>query len=153
MKNKKSKKNCSFVSSHTRAQKRQRLSSFVAEERPPRENNDDDDDDDHYYRVEERMAPTPGIHTPDEPYVPSSDKCWGAKGHWHMKKPVDVMFENQAKVTPCSVPENGHICGNDQNWEVRLKEEHSQFVPNAKNFAPRPKNWKANRNKNYYGTN
>ena len=52
-----------------------------------------------------------------------------------MKKPVDVMFENQAKVTPCSVPENGHICGNDQNWEVRLKEEHSQFVPNAKNFA------------------
>jgi hypothetical protein len=26
-------------------------------------------------------------------------------------------------------------------------------VPNAKNFAPRPKNWKVNRNKNYYGTN
>ena len=52
-----------------------------------------------------------------------------------MKKPVDVMFENQAKVTPCSVPENGLICGNDQNWEVRLKEEHSQFVPNAKNFG------------------
>lgn len=156
MKNKKSKNKRSFVSSHTRAQKRQRLSSFVAEERPPRETNEDEDEDDHhhhYYRVEERMAPTPGIHTPDEPYVPSSDKCWGAKGHWHMKKPVDVMFENQAKVTPCSVPENGHICGNAQNWEVRLKEEHSQFVPNAKNFAPRPKNWKANRNKNYYGTN
>ena len=99
------------------------------------------------------MSPTYGIHAPDEPYVPSSDKCWGAKGHWHMKKPVDVMFENQAKTTPCSIPENGNICGNEKNWEVRLKEEHSQFVPNAKNFAPRPKNWKVNRNKNYYGTN
>ena len=99
------------------------------------------------------MSPTYRIHEPDEPYVPSSDKCWGAKGHWHMKKPVDVMFENQAKTTPCSIPENGNICGNEKNWEVRLKEEHSQFVPNAKNFAPRPKNWKVNRNKNYYGTN
>ena len=70
-----------------------------------------------------------------------------------MKKPIDQEFEAQIHATPCTFADNSMICMQARNWEVRLSEEQSQFVPNAKNFAPRAKNWKVGRNSNYYGNN
>lgn len=39
---------------------------------------------------------TPGIHT-GEPYVPSSDMAWGARGKWEGKAWTDVSFERQVR--------------------------------------------------------
>jgi hypothetical protein len=37
-----------------------------------------------------------------------------------------------------------------RNHEVRLRDEDSKFVPNAKNVAPRAKDWKAGAHANAY---
>jgi len=51
---------------------------------------------------------TPGIHT-GEPYVPSSDMAWGARGKWEGKAWTDVSFERQVAKTKCVVGYDGWI--------------------------------------------
>mmetsp|Transcript_33196 Transcript_33196/g.63732 ORF Transcript_33196/g.63732 Transcript_33196/m.63732 type:complete len:115 (+) Transcript_33196:113-457(+) len=83
---------------------------------------------------------TPGIHT-GEPYVPSSDMAWGARGKWEGKAWTDVSFERQVAKTKCVVGYDGWI-DDARTWESRGKDSESTFRPNVKNMAPRPADWK-----------
>lgn len=98
------------------------------------------------------MPITPGIHTPHVPYEPpASEHAWGAKGEWNMKKGMDVELEEQVERTRTVEGFDGRIDHPTlRNHEVRLTEEESRFVPNAKNFAPRPENWKPGKHQNYF---
>ncbi len=96
------------------------------------------------------MPITPGIHEPDKPYaVPDSEHAWGAKGDWHGKSALNCYLEDQYERTCTTEGYDGRI---DHiglaNHEVRLRDEDSKFIPKAKNFAPRPTNWKPGKHKN-----
>ena len=98
------------------------------------------------------MPITPGIHEPDKPYVvPDSEHAVGAKGDWHGKSALNCYLEDQYERTRTTEGFDGRI---DHialaNHEVRLRDEDSKFIPNAKNIAPRPENWKSGKHKNYF---
>ena len=96
--------------------------------------------------------PTKGVHDPSKAYAPSSPMAWGPMGEWNMKLPEHVDIEEQYERTRTTEGFDGRIDhdGALTNHEVRLKDEDSKFVPNVKNFAPRPKNWKAGKHKNSF---
>jgi hypothetical protein len=96
--------------------------------------------------------PTKGVHDPTTAYAPSSPMAWGPMGEWNMKLPEHVDIEEQYERTRTTEGFDGRIDhdGALTNHEVRLKDEDSKFVPNVKNFAPRPKNWKAGKHKNSF---
>ena len=58
----------------------------------------------------------------------------------------------QAAASNCSSHWVHHDIFLEGNYEVRLKDADSTFVPNVGNLAPRPAKWSATRFKNQPGT-
>jgi len=51
---------------------------------------------------------TPGMHSPDTPYMPSNTLAWGPKGEWGPAKSFEqIGFENQAKESMSYVGQDG----------------------------------------------
>jgi hypothetical protein len=98
------------------------------------------------------MPITPGVHEPHVAYVPpASEHAWGAKGDWAGKSARDCYLEEQYEKTRTTEGYDGRIDhARLRNHEVRLRDEDSKFVPNAKNVAPRAKDWKAGAHANAY---
>ena len=96
------------------------------------------------------MPVSRGVHTPHVEYVPSSEFAWGPKGEWSKQSAEDQDFESQYQETSTVEGYDGRIDHlRLKNHEVRLRDEDSKFIPNVKNFAPRPAGWKVGKNKNY----
>jgi len=66
--------------------------------------------------------------------------------------PRPSLFVPQAAATNCSSHWVHHDIFLEGNYEVRLKDADSAFVPNVGNLAPRPAKWSATRFKNQPGT-
>jgi hypothetical protein len=97
-----------------------------------------------------KMPVSRGVHTPHVEYVPSSEFAWGPKGEWSKQSAEDQDFESQYQETSTVEGYDGRIDHlRLKNHEVRLRDEDSKFIPNVKNFAPRPAGWKVGKNKNY----
>jgi hypothetical protein len=98
------------------------------------------------------MPITPGVHAPHETYVvPASEHAWGAKGDWQGKSGRDCWLEEQYEQTRTTEGYDGRIDHvRLRNHEVRLRDETSKFVPNGKNIAPRPKDWKVGAHANTF---
>lgn len=54
-------------------------------------------------------VPTPGIHDPSTPYIPSSEKAYGPKGKWNGKSIQDIEYEGQYSRTLSCVGQDGEL--------------------------------------------